>query len=216
MSLEAEVIAAARVLAANDLVDAFGHVSARLGPTRAIITPARPLSSPDLAESMVHVDVNADELPHGTPGEAWIHLEVYRARPDVGGICRAQPQSVAGVSAGRLQLFAMHGHGAFVGSPVAVYDDAILVRDRLRGRAVASALGAGDAVVLRGNGAVTVGSSPGEAAARMCVLEQSARLNLAAAVGPGATPLTAEEMAEWRSVAPEILGRLWDYLRDRA
>lgn len=216
MTTEESVIAAGRVLAARGLVDAFGHVSACTPSGEMVITPARPLSRLRRGDALPTVSLEDDGLAPGVPKEAWIHLEIYRARPDVGGICRAQPPTVAAASAADTPIVALHGQGAFVGSPVPIHDDARLVRDRAAGRAVAAALSTAHAVVLRGNGAVTVGASPGEAAARMVVLERSAELNLAAAAVARIAELTPDEVAAWKAVAPEILGRLWDHLSAEA
>lgn len=195
-----EVILAARALARHGLVDAFGHVSARAGDAFAM-TPPAPLGTVD---RLLDVPLQADELPAGAPKEAWIHAEIYRLRPDVGAICRAQPGSVN--AAGPIR--ARHGQGAWLGATVPVHDDARLVRSRELGTTVARALGDGDAIVLRGNGAVTVAPTPGVAMALMYVLEASARINAAGS----ARPLSDAELASWRAAAPELLQRLWEHL----
>jgi ribulose-5-phosphate 4-epimerase/fuculose-1-phosphate aldolase len=104
---------------------------------------------------------------------------------------------------------ALHGQGAFLGEEVPVHEDARLVRSQELSLRVAERLGTGSAVLLRGNGAVTVGTTVGEAVARMWVLEASARINLGAAEPHR---LDAEELAAWAEVAPEILERIWQYL----
>jgi len=210
-----EVIPAARALALEGLVDAFGHVSARSGDGFAL-TPPVPLGTLAADDGLVEVGLDASELPDGAPKEAWIHLEIYRRRPDVGAICRAQPPVVNAAAGAGVTVRALHGQGAFVGATVPVHDDATLARGRELGAAVAATLGGGEAVVLRGNGAVTVGRSPGIAAALMVVLEASARINLAAAVAGGSRPLSEAEYRAWRGVAPELLGRLWAYLEAQA
>lgn len=213
MSGAAELPVAARVLAAQELVDAFGHVSARGEHGSLAITPPRPLGTIADGEPPLRVPLGVEALPADVPREAWIHLGIYARRADVGGICRAQPRNVAAAAGAGLRLLALHGQGAFVGASVPVHDRAALVRDRASGVAVAATLGDGDAVVLRGNGAVTVGRSPGEAVARMVVLEASAAINLAAAAAGSRVELRHDEYAAWRDVAPEILQRLWDHLR---
>jgi HCOMODA/2-hydroxy-3-carboxy-muconic semialdehyde decarboxylase len=207
---EQEVAAAAAVLAAHGLVDAFGHVSARVGDEVAV-TPARPLRDVRAGGTLVRMAIDGDALPDGAPKEAWIHCAIYARRPDVGGICRAQPPAVLACGVAGIRIRALHGQGASLGREVPVHDDATLARDRERGEALAGALCDGAGVVLRGNGAVTVGASPGLAAARMYVLEASAQLNLAAA---GGTPLTLreDEYASWSAAADEILARLWAHL----
>jgi len=195
-----EVIPAARALARHGLVDAFGHVSARVGEAFAMTAP-EPLGTVD---RLVEIPVDTDELPDSAPKEAWIHAGIYRTRPDVGGICRAQPAAVNAA----VIIRARHGQGAFVGATVPVHDDPTLVRTRELGATVAATLGDGDAIVLRGNGAVTVGASPGIAMALMYVLEASARVNLAGS----ATPLSEAECASGLAAAPELLPRLWTHL----
>ncbi len=66
---------------------------------------------------------------------------------------------------------------------------------------------------MRGNGAVTVGSSVGLAAARMWVLERSAEMNQVAASAGMPHPLGEEDFSYWESVSEEILGRIWSYLK---
>ncbi len=208
----AEVVAAARVLAEAGLVDAFGHVSTRAGGETCLITPARPLGELSSEPQLVELALGATELPPGTPKEAWIHLAIYRARADVGGICRAQPEAVNAAVAAGVELRPRHGQGAFLGSRVPVYDDARLVREPALGAAAAAALGDAGGLVLRGNGAVAVGATPGRATARMHVMEASARINLAAAAHPSGRFLSPAEVDYWSAAAPELLDRLWEHL----
>jgi HCOMODA/2-hydroxy-3-carboxy-muconic semialdehyde decarboxylase len=143
----------------------------------------------------------------------WIHTAIYRARPDVGAICRAQPPSPLAAGVAGMPVRALHGQGAFLGAVVPVFDEARLVRDRERGEALARALGEAPAIVMRGNGAVTTGATPGRAMALMYVLEQAAALNLR--VGASARGLTDAEREAWQSASSELLERMWRYLRGR-
>jgi len=59
---------AARVLAALDLVTAFGHVSARAG-NHLLITPAAPLAGVRDTD-LIRVPLDAGVLPPGAPGRA--------------------------------------------------------------------------------------------------------------------------------------------------
>lgn len=208
--LSRELVAAGHALAAEGLAGAFGHVSARASADAALITPARPLASLDADEALPRLSLEAEELPPGTPGEAWIHWAIYRARTDVNAVCRAQPRVATAFGVTATPIRPLHGQGALLGSEVALHDDARLVRSRDLGLQVAERLGGASAVLLRGNGAVTVGTTVGEAVARMWVLESSARLNLDAARLPSeARELDFDEYAAWSEVAPEILERIW-------
>ncbi len=207
-----EVIAAARALDAVGLVTAFGHVSFRDGRDRFLITPPKPLGSLEPDESLLEVSLAEEELPEGVPGEDWIHWAIYGSRPDVKGICRAQPPISTAITSAGLPIRSLHGQGAFLGEVVPVYDDARLIRGREAGEALANRLGSAGGIVMRGNGAVTVGTSVGVAAARMWVLEHSAEMNQAASAGTP-RPLSEEEFAYWESVSEEILERIWSYLK---
>ncbi len=217
MSPDRDLVAAGTVLAAHGLVDAFGHVSSRIeDEPRMRITPAVPLGTVGSEASLLDVGLDVSELPTGVPREAWVHVAIYRRRADVQAICRAQPSEVASVAGAGLTITALHGQGAFIGAVVVQHDDARLVRSADAAEAVAASLGDGWAVVMRGNGAITVGQSVGEAVARMYVLEASAAINRAAAQIGSRSPLSDEEVRSWQDVAPEILGRLWSHLRDQS
>jgi ribulose-5-phosphate 4-epimerase/fuculose-1-phosphate aldolase len=210
-----DVVVAARSLAAAGLVTAFGHVSARTGSRRGFrITPPKPLGTLRPDEPLQEVSLAGDRLPDGVPKEAWIHRAIYEARPDVGAICRAQPPVAMAVASAGLPMRVLHGHAAFLGREVPVYGDARLIREREAGEALARRLNDAGGVVMRGNGAVTVGADVGAAAARMWVLERSAEMNRDAASVGTPEPLGDSEFAYWESVSEEILERIWAYLRD--
>jgi ribulose-5-phosphate 4-epimerase/fuculose-1-phosphate aldolase len=211
--LQKDIVAAAHALAATGLVTAFGHVSAREGEDGFLITPPKPLGSLEPDEALMEVSLTEDELPEGVPGEAWIHWAIYKSRSDVEGICRAQPPISTAVTSASVAIRPLHGQGAFLGREVPLYDDARLIRGREAGEKLAGRLGDGGGIVMRGNGAVTIGRSVGAAVARMWVLEVSAEINrTATAIG---TPqvLNEEEFSYWESVSEEILERIWSYLK---
>lgn len=206
------LIAAAHALAGEGLVNAFGHVSVRLDDGTIAMTPAAPLGAVSRSHDFPVMSLDADDLPPGMPREAWAHVAVMKARPDVGAVCRAQPESVAAVTAAGLPIRPLHGQGSFVGDVVPVFGDPRLVRDAERAGRLADVLGTGNAVVMRGNGAVTTGATIGEAVARMWVLEKSARLNAMAAAAGTPEPLTAEEQEAWCATSTELLNRIWYHL----
>ncbi len=216
--LRDEVAEAANVLARLGLVTAYGHVSARAGESM-LITPAADLA--DVSGSgVIEVPLMAGgTLPAGAPAEAWAHLALYRARPDAAAIARAQPASAFAVAATVSWLVPLHGQAAWLGESVPVYDDAALLRSPERAERAAGCLPAGEALLLRGNGALTLGASPGLAVARMWLLAAACDVYLTALAASGSnpvTPLSGEEIASWRAVGGELLPRLWQHLRRRA
>jgi len=206
---------AGRALARAGLVHAYGHCSARVDRDRFVVSPARPLGL--LAPSEPCIEVAIDRaLPPGAAGEVRIHQAVYRRRPDVGGICRAQPPSTVTLSIARITPRARHGSSSYFAPGPALWDDPALVRDDAAAAGVAEALGRGPAVVLRGNGAVTVGATIEEATVLCWLLEDSARVELdlrqIAGSGGSLTELSgaeAERRATWEG---GLLERMWAHL----
>jgi HCOMODA/2-hydroxy-3-carboxy-muconic semialdehyde decarboxylase len=213
-ALRGEVAEAARVLARLGLVTAFGHVSARGGDSM-LITPAADLAGV-IAASVIEVPLAARVLPAGAPAEAWAHLALYQARPDAAAIARAQPAAAFAVAAVATVMVPVHGQAAWLGESVPVYGDAALLRSADRAERAASCLPAGEALLLRGNGALTLGAAPGLAVARMWLLAAACDVYLAALAASGAsavTTLSDDEIASWRAVSGELLPRLWEHLR---
>jgi len=209
-----DLVEAAQVLSRLGLVTAYGHVSTRAGASM-LITPAADLAT--VTESaVVEVPLEASSLPRDAPAEAWAHLALYRARPDAGSIARAQPGSAFAAAATTTSLTPLHGQAAWLGESVPVHDSAHLLRSPdLAGRAARS-LPDGEALLLRGNGALTLGATPGVAVARMWLLSAACDTWLAAQAAGQVRPLTAEEIASWRAVRDELLPRLWQHLQQRA
>jgi len=215
--LRDEVAEAANVLARLGLVTAYGHVSARAGESM-LITPAVDLACVS-GTGVIEVPLAAGgTLPAGAPAEAWAHLALYRARPDA-AIARAQPASAFAVAATVSWLVPLHGQAAWLGESVPVHDDAVLLRSPEQAERAAGSLPAGEALLLRGNGALTLGNTPGLAVARMWLLAAACDVYLTALAASGAnpvTPLSDAEIASWRAVGGELLPRLWQHLRRRA
>ena len=209
-----ELVEAAHVLAGLGLVTAFGHVSVRHGGA-ILITPPKELDLVVPGE-LVEIPLATDALPAGAPPEAWGHLAVYRARPDVTAVARAQPEAVLTAGAVTDRISPLHGQAAWLGTSVPVHDDARLLRCAELAERAARTLGEADAVILRGNGALTTGTAPGHAVARMWLLDAACRVHLMAHGAGQVTALSPEEVAAWRTAGPPLLERLWAHLRRTA
>jgi HCOMODA/2-hydroxy-3-carboxy-muconic semialdehyde decarboxylase len=203
---------AAAVMAGAGLTDAFGHLSVRTSANELAITPPVALSTLTAADRLITLSVGSTDLPSAAPKEAWIHLALADARPDIGAICRAQPPAVAALVAAGRPVLPLNGHGAFLGESVPVYDDSRLIRDAASASAVRDTLAEANAVILRGNGAVTTGPDLASAVALMWVLEKTAELNLRALAAGTPRPLPRDEQSWWRDRATELLPRIYTYL----
>jgi HCOMODA/2-hydroxy-3-carboxy-muconic semialdehyde decarboxylase len=215
--LTADIAVAGRALSRLGLVTAFGHVSARTDEGLTI-TPGTDLA---IAESdrLVFVPFGSSSLPSslppGAPAEAWLHLALYRARPDVLAIARAQPPAAIAAAAPGVPLRPLHGQAAWLGASVPVHDDARLLRTPDLAEAAASALPAGEALLLRGNGAVTTGDTPALAVTRMWLLSVTCDAWTAAHPDERQS-LSDAEIRSWRATAGELLPRLWRHLERKA
>jgi ribulose-5-phosphate 4-epimerase/fuculose-1-phosphate aldolase len=209
-----DLVEAAHVLSRLGLVTAYGHVSARTGASM-LITPAADLGT--VAEAaVVEVPLVASSLPPAAPAEAWAHLALYRARLDAGSIARAQPASAFAAAATTTSLAPLHGQAAWLGESVPVHDSAHPLRSAELAERAAGSLPTGEALLLRGNGALTLGATPGIAVARMWLLAAACETFVATRATGRVTPLTGEEIASWRAVGDELLPRLWQHLRERS
>jgi HCOMODA/2-hydroxy-3-carboxy-muconic semialdehyde decarboxylase len=205
------VVEAAHALSGLGLVTAYGHVSARHGASM-LITPADDLATVTRS-AIVEVPLDASSLSPGVPAEAWAHLALYRARPDAGAIVRAQPRNAFAAAAATTSLAPLHGQAAWLGESVPVHDSAHLLRSPDLAERAARSLPTGEALLLRGNGALTLGATPGVAVARMWLLSDACDAFLATMAAGRITPLTAEEITSWRGVRDQLLPRLWQHLR---
>jgi HCOMODA/2-hydroxy-3-carboxy-muconic semialdehyde decarboxylase len=203
----ADVNLAARALARHELVHAYGHVSARIDDKSFSVTLAHPLGTTMLETEQITVPITG-ELNGALP-EVRIHQAIYRARAEVGGICRFQSHHVIALSTLRRTPRALHGLGAYFAPQPPLWDDPMLVRDDARATALATELGMARAIVMRGNGAVTVGANVREAACHAFFLEDAARIELAV-LGADPIPYTADQASQRASAG--LYDRMWELL----
>jgi ribulose-5-phosphate 4-epimerase/fuculose-1-phosphate aldolase len=163
------LVMANRILSAQNVLDAFGHISARHDRN-----PNLYLLSRDLAPALVTRDdivtFDLDSVPVANPtgryySERHIHGEIYKARPDVNTIIHCHPASLIPFSVGETPLRPIYHMSAFLGTGVPVFDireagsTDVLVRTPEVGRALALSLGDKALVLMRGHGATFVASS---------------------------------------------------------
>ncbi len=206
-----EVAATARLLHRAGLVEAFGHVSARAGEG-FLITSTRPFAGLG-ADDVLAVDAEGAPLEReqGLPLETPLHAAIYRARPDVGAICRTHSRYAVAWGARALVPPLAHGLGGLAGD-VALHLDPQLVCERESAARAAGSLGEAACLLLRGNGALATGATLRQAAVRAWFLEERARV---AADATGATPLSASELVARSGAFPVEEGRATRWLLDR-
>jgi ribulose-5-phosphate 4-epimerase/fuculose-1-phosphate aldolase len=179
-----DVLFGARVLY-RELDDIFGHVSGRIPRevkregllfTRMRIAP-KPLDPDEVME----IDLTCRRVKgkQHVSGETFIHTEIYKARPDVGGVVHAHPFHAVVLSATGRQLETFHPASIAFGSGVPFLGGNQINTEK-DGHEVAEMLGQGAAILLKNHGAVTVGKDVAQAVIRMYYLERAAYAHLIA------------------------------------
>ncbi len=208
----AVVKVASRAIGRAGLAHAYGHCSVRLDASQFLVSPAKPLGMVSPADLPVRVPIEGP-LPPDVLGEVRIHQQIYRSRSDVGGIVRFQSPNLVSLAALGRSPSVRHGLGSYFAPQPPFWNDPRLVRDDERAAAVAVTLGAARAIVLRGNGAVAVGSSLQEACVLSWYLEDAARVELdVLASGEPGVIFKPEESAERATMQGRIFERMWDWL----
>jgi HCOMODA/2-hydroxy-3-carboxy-muconic semialdehyde decarboxylase len=190
--LAEDVARTARMLAAAGLVEAFGHVSARRPAGGFLVTPTSPLHEAT-ASAIITVDddgVILDDPTSAAPIEIPLHAGVYRARPDVGAICRGHAPSMVAWGVADDDVPLLHGLGAIAGETIPVHTDLDLISSQEAGDRVAETLADNHAVLLLANGGLAVGADLVEAATRLWFAEERATVALS-------TRTTAPPVGDW-------------------
>ena len=205
----ADLAAASRILAAQGVVDGFGHISMRhpSAPDRYLM--ARALA-PALVTPKDVIEYDLDSNPCNAAGRAsflerFIHGEIYKARADVMAVVHSHSPSVIPFSLVDVPMRAMFHNAAFIAAGVPVFDirekfgaTDLLVRDGAKGLALAEIMGKQDIALMRAHGSVACGPTLETAVFRAVYTEVNARVqHWTTALAEGA-PISALDPEEAR------------------
>jgi HCOMODA/2-hydroxy-3-carboxy-muconic semialdehyde decarboxylase len=222
-TLKTDLATANRILANEGLVDAWGHLSARIPGTDTFLIPPR--MSPALVqpEDLLTFDLEGRKL-HGDKihtSETPLHTRIYRARPDVGAVSHTHSPMALILGISGQALRPLHNTGVIFHDGVPVLQRPGLIDTDELGDLLAETLGQHKAVLMRGHGATIVGPTLKETLIRSILLEEAARNQVwASAIG---TPLFFSE-EEMDLVGRDFfakaggqtqLDRAWNYYVDR-
>jgi ribulose-5-phosphate 4-epimerase/fuculose-1-phosphate aldolase len=226
-----DLVIANRILAHENVVDGYGHISLRHPDDPALFLLSRSRSPERVEEGDIvtfRMDGSAADGDTRPPYlERFIHAGIYQARPEVNSVVHAHSEDVMpfGLTAAKLRVV-MHS-ASDIGANVPVWDiedqfgDAtdLLVRNLDHGADLARALGPNNVVLMRGHG-FTAASWSMQMLIRIAVyLPRNARIQLAAMRLGDFKPLSANEIAtrvkSLRPGSPEI-NRGWETWAIRA
>ena len=176
-ALMTRTLKAWRFLYRRGFIEGFGHISVRLpGGDRYMITRHSAAMNAGPEDFLVFdLDGNQLEGAGVPPGENPIHLEILRARPDVGSVIHYHGMYSTAFTTSGERLRAIHLMGTLFHDGIPVYPDPKLVSNRTRGAALAAALGPHRAVLMRAHGAAITGESVEEAVGGAVLFEENAR-----------------------------------------
>jgi ribulose-5-phosphate 4-epimerase/fuculose-1-phosphate aldolase len=186
-----DLVAGSRILALHEVLDAYGHISARSDrrPERFIMSRSR---APALVTAADLMELGPDSEPAAGDArkgfiERYIHGEIYRSRPDVMAVVHSHSASVIPFGATRTRLRPIYHMASFLWSGAPVFEirkqseeNDLLIRDRPLGKALAETLGGCTCVLMRGHGMTVVADSIPAVVFRAIYTEMNARLQIQA------------------------------------
>jgi HCOMODA/2-hydroxy-3-carboxy-muconic semialdehyde decarboxylase len=225
-----DLVIANRILANENVVDAYGHVSVRhpADPGRYFL--ARSLSPHMVGrEDIMQFDLEGNALEGDTRQpylERFIHGAVYEARPEVLAVVHAHAEDVLPFGISGAPLRPVIHSGSFMGGEVPVWDirdkfgdTNLLVTNVAQGRDLALRLGANNVSLMRGHGFVAAARSLIEVVRMSVYVPRNARVQMAAMQLGALKPLSPGEIAArnagYKPHSPETW-RAWEYWATRA
>ena len=188
-----DLVIANRILAKEDVVDAYGHVSIRHPDNPKHFFLSRSLA-PELVERDDIVEFSLDGEPvreekRALYLERFIHAGILEARPDVVAVVHAHAEDILpfGIARSTPMRPVIHA-GSFIGANVPVWDIAdnfgdgtnVLVSNIAQARDLAKTLGGNNVALMRGHGFASAAKSLIEVVRMSVYLPRNARALLRA------------------------------------
>jgi HCOMODA/2-hydroxy-3-carboxy-muconic semialdehyde decarboxylase len=223
-----DLVIANRILAREEVADAYGHVSSRNPDNPHTFFIARSLA-PELVTPEDIVELDLEGNPVGSDNrplylERFIHAGIYQARADIAAVVHAHAEDVLpfGIANGT-QLRPVIHSGSFIGALVPVWDIAdrfgntnLLVSNIEQARDLAKTLAGHNVALMRGHGFAAAARSLIEVVRMSVYLPRNARALLnARLVGGDIKFLSEGEIAARNQEAygaySTATWRAWEY-----
>ena len=217
--LRKDIVSASRILSHLRLVEGFGHVSARIPESESFLITPRISLALVREEQLLTMNLKGEvvEGSHPPPFEAWLHTAIMKTKPRVNAITRIHARVANIFSVTDRRLEPVHNHGSFFAGGVPVFATPDLISNEKLGTAVGEALGDRPAILLRGNGQVTVGRTIPEAIMMAIYLEEAAEVLFGALQIGIPIPLTIDESKQRQieALPPVDLERAWNFFKNK-
>jgi ribulose-5-phosphate 4-epimerase/fuculose-1-phosphate aldolase len=182
-----DLVIANRILANEDVVDAYGHVSVRHPDDPSRFFLARSLAPEFITpKDIMEFTLDGEPVKKGGPApylERFIHGGIFEARPDVVAVVHAHAEDILpfGLTDGTPLKPVIHS-GSFIGSNVPVWDIAdnfgdtnLLVANVAQGQDLAKCLANNNVALMRGHGFAAAARSLIEVVRMSVYLPRNAR-----------------------------------------
>jgi ribulose-5-phosphate 4-epimerase/fuculose-1-phosphate aldolase len=217
--LKKNLVVACRILSREELVRGFGHVSARVPGTDLFLLTPRVSLALVKEKELLTLNLRGKVVAgrSAPPFEAPLHAAIFNHRADVQAIARIHARKANYFSVTERKIEPVHNHGSFFHGGVPIFAKTPLISTQELGEEVAAALGTNPAILLRGNGQVTVGRTIPEAVMMAIYLEEAADILYGALqIGPPVY-LREEEsgLGKKETLPPVDLERAWNYYKSK-
>lgn len=185
-SIRQNLLKAWRFLYKRGFIEGFGHISARGSSAERIFVSRHALGLKTSPADFVLVDLEGRRIAGEgeTPGELPIHLETYKARPDVGSVAHFHGLYSTAFTMSEHALRPSYFLAAIFKDGIPVHEDSRLILTKDRGMELAKTLGQRRAALLKAHGVVVTGKDVEEMVASSFILEDNAhRAWVSAAIG---------------------------------
>lgn len=224
-----QLVMANRILAHEDIIDSFGHVSVRhpLHSDRYFLARSR---SPEVVtrDDIMEFTLDGEQVsndPRSPYKERHIHGAIYKDRPDVNAVTHHHARPVLPFTMVDIPLRPMFHMASVIGTDVPVWDSQdefgdtnMLVDSMEMGHSLARTLGKGRVALLRGHGAVCAAADlKAVVMVSVGLRDNAALIHSTLAVGKVKYMTDGEiEMTGNVLLSSMPLARAWDYWVARA
>jgi len=210
-----------RICVREELLENFGHVSARDPDSRRIFVLRHLHERLDrvTANDFIEVDEHGKAIRGNTepPKEVLLHTAIYRRRTDVNGIVYSHPlySTILGVLGRPILPLLANCH--FIKSGIQVFDVPRYIGNSQTAELMINELASSVALLLRGSGLVTVAENIQEATLLSILIERSAKVQyMASAIGDPKAIVAADMPGKFGSMPTHFFESSWGHYVSKA
>lgn len=225
-ALVENLIVANKILDKAELAVPFGHVSVRIPGTDRLLIP-RAIAPGAVTEKDILVVNLQGKILEGSGkwhGESWIHICIYRARPEINGVVHTHSLYVTALATAETGFIPATIFGTSF-ADARTYKKAGLIHNEERGIEMAELMGNSAALLLKGHGGSVAGNTLEEATARAIMLEEAAKIQILAGIAGKVTPYAPQELARFKEELDRqkarndrpagLFERVWEYYKSK-